>query len=55
MAMSRDGKCLSKQYRNGRTKLIWECDKGHKFEKSPSEVKKGRWCPNYKKTTYNKI
>lgn len=41
----RDGKCLSLDYKNARTKLIWECNKGHKWEASLDNVKSGKWCP----------
>ena len=43
-----NGKCLSTEYINIKSKLIWECDKGHRFEKKTAEVKKGRWCPDCK-------
>lgn len=39
------GKCLSEKYINSRTKLIWECQKGHKWEAPPASIKRGQWCP----------
>ena len=41
-----NGKCLSKTYLNNESKLDFECNAGHKFLKSWSEVKNSlRWCP----------
>lgn len=46
IAESRGGKCLSDKYINNSTKLIWECQKGHKWEAMPMHVKnKKSWCP----------
>ena len=45
MAKERGGKCLSKKYVNGKTKLRWECAKGHKWRASGSSIKHGTWCP----------
>ncbi len=45
LARDNGGKCLSKKYINNRTALNWECDKGHKFNARPDNVKKGTWCP----------
>lgn len=40
-----NGKCLSKTYLNNESKLDFECNSGHKFQKSWSEVKNSlRWC-----------
>lgn len=44
IAKKRGGKCLSKVYKNARTKLRWECAKGHAWESVPYIVKKGSWC-----------
>lgn len=41
-----NGKCLSKSYFNNEAKLDFECNAGHKFQKSWSAVKNSlRWCP----------
>ena len=41
-----NGKCLSKSYFNNEVKLDFECNAGHKFQKSWSAVKNSlRWCP----------
>ncbi len=44
IAETRNGRCLSKTYINSRTKLLWECENGHRWEAIPGSVKKGRWC-----------
>lgn len=45
IAGSRGGKYLSQTYVNARTKVRWECDKGHTWQMTPNEVRRGRWCP----------
>ena len=45
LAMSRGGRCLSEEYVNGNTKLLWQCDKGHEWWASPLAVKAKTWCP----------
>jgi hypothetical protein len=45
IARSRGGKCLSKSYVTTRTKLLWQCSKGHTWEARPDHVKRGSWCP----------
>lgn len=54
LAIEFNGKCLSIEYINTKSKLNWECDKGHQFEKTPAEVKKDHWCPNCKKSSITK-
>jgi len=44
VAKSFGGKCLSEEYVNARTKLIWQCSEGHIFRSILSNVKKGFWC-----------
>lgn len=45
LARSQGGKCLSNKYVNARTKLRWQCAKGHKWENSPDQVKnRSQWC-----------
>ena len=43
-AQQRGGKCLSKEYKNNRTKLQWQCAKGHVWWAAPYSIKSGRWC-----------
>ena len=45
LALSRGGKCLSEEYKNNNTNLIWECAEGHSFSAKASNVKSGTWCP----------
>ncbi len=50
IAKQRGGSCLSTKYKNGRTALLWECNRGHRWRASPANVKsgkwrKGTWCP----------
>lgn len=44
LAESRGGKCLSTKYLNATKKLDWECNRGHVWEATPSNVKNGSWC-----------
>jgi predicted lactoylglutathione lyase len=47
IAISRSGRCLSRKYLNSNSKLLWECQKGHRWEATPSSIKNGKsWCPN---------
>ncbi len=43
--LDKRGICVSKIYINNRTKLMWECSKGHTFEMKPNDVTEGHWCP----------
>jgi hypothetical protein len=46
LAESRGGRCLSKSYVNMSTKLDWECEKGHGWSATPSNiVHRKSWCP----------
>ena len=45
VAARRGGKCLSKKYLNNRTKLQWQCAKGHIWEAPPNTIQQGHWCP----------
>ena len=55
IAKLRGGKCLSKKYINNRTKLEWECAKGHQWWAVPSSVKYGTWCKKcYHQSRVNK-
>lgn len=46
IAEERGGKCLSSKYRNKSSKLLWECDKGHRWAATSGNVKSnGSWCP----------
>lgn len=45
IAEGQGGSCLSKEYINTSTKLLWECHQGHRWSASPRNVKSGKWCP----------
>ena len=45
LAAEHGGKCLSRTYRNARTKMRWECEKGHKWETASANIRGGSWCP----------
>lgn len=44
-AERRGGKCLSIQYIDSSTHLLWECAKGHQWKAIPNNIRRGRWCP----------
>lgn len=50
LAESKGGKCLSKDYKNAREFLLWQCDKKHIWEASYMSVHSGNWC----RKCYNK-
>jgi len=50
IAIKKNGKCLSNEYKNQKTNLLWECELGHKWSAMPYNVKNGSWCP---KCAYN--
>jgi len=45
IAEKRGGKCLSKKYINGGTKLLWQCKERHQWKSVPESIKAGSWCP----------
>jgi hypothetical protein len=45
LARKRGGKCLSQEYINNYTKLLWECAEGHQWEAIPNSINEGHWCP----------
>jgi hypothetical protein len=45
IAEERGGNCISARYLNNVTKLLWKCSEGHQWESSPSNIKRGHWCP----------
>jgi hypothetical protein len=49
LAKDNGGICLSKNYVNVKTKLIWKCENNHVWESTPDNIKKGRWCPHCNK------
>lgn len=50
MAREHGGRCLSRQYVNGRTPLMWKCKYGHRWKAAAEQIKgglhrNGTWCP----------
>jgi len=50
IARERGGRCLSTEYKNSRTPLLWECSQRHRWRARPANIKggtrkKGSWCP----------
>lgn len=45
LARERGGRCLSDRYVNGRTRLEFECHRGHRWATLPNVVRRGSWCP----------
>jgi hypothetical protein len=44
-AKNKGGLCLSKNYSNRQSKLLWKCAEGHEWEATYSHVSRGSWCP----------
>ncbi|MGD0651725.1 MAG: hypothetical protein ABSA97_11400 [Verrucomicrobiia bacterium] len=44
-AEQRGGRYLSSKYLGGKRKLLWECEKGHRWRAVPPSVRMGTWCP----------
>ncbi len=49
IARERGGRCLSTEYKNSRTPLLWECSQRHRWKACPANIKggtrrKGSWC-----------
>lgn len=45
IAKAHGGKCISNTYVNTQTKLLWECRHGHRWEATPNNIRRGKWCP----------
>lgn len=46
IAIERGGKCISKNYKDNKEKLYWQCIKGHKWQALAQQIKNGKtWCP----------
>ncbi|MFM9435074.1 thiol-disulfide isomerase/thioredoxin [Janthinobacterium sp. CG_23.3] len=45
LAGKRDGQCLSSEYANSHTKLLWQCAAGHQWPATPANIGRGKWCP----------
>jgi hypothetical protein len=44
LAKSRNGFCISDWYARD-TKLVWECQIGHRWRATYNQIKQGTWCP----------
>jgi len=44
-AAAKNGKCLSVKYIHAKTKYIWMCSKGHKWESTYDAIQNLYWCP----------
>lgn len=54
IATRKGGRCLSTEYENQRTMLLWECDQGHRWKMLYPSILRGSWCPECRKRTRNK-
>lgn len=45
LAKERGGECLSLEYKNCKSKLLWMCNAGHKWSAIADSVRRGTWCP----------
>lgn len=43
-AHKQNGKCLSNNYINNNTKMLWKCAQNHIWETTFEKIKMGRWC-----------
>lgn len=48
LAKSKNGKFLSSNYINSRSKYLWECNKGHQWMATYNSVQQGYWCSKCK-------
>jgi predicted nucleic acid-binding Zn-ribbon protein len=45
IAAEKGGECLSLDYKNSQTRVLWRCNCGHEWEAIPNNVIRGSWCP----------
>lgn len=45
LAQKNKGKCLSKNYINAYSSLLWKCHVGHYWWARPNNISNGKWCP----------
>lgn len=56
LAVDHDGLCLSKKYSGSKTKLLWQCSKGHTWEAIPESIYLQKtWCPTCAENTPHMI
>lgn len=51
LASRHGGRCLSENYKDTHSHLIWECSFKHVWKATPNNIKRGRWCP----VCYNRL
>lgn len=54
LAERKGGKCLSNEYINASTKIVWECSEGHVWKAVPYSIQNGTWCPECAKSRVTK-
>lgn len=52
LAAARGGLCLAKHYTTMNDKVMWQCAKGHRWQRAASFIQLGRWCPYCARKTY---
>ena len=56
IALQKLGLCLSSEYKNLKTNLLWQCKKGHIWEATLNNIKNHkRWCPECKTSKSQKL
>jgi Zn finger protein HypA/HybF involved in hydrogenase expression len=46
LAEQKSGRCLATHYVNSKTKLLWQCEKGHQWNATAFSIKtRDSWCP----------
>jgi nucleoside-diphosphate-sugar epimerase len=53
LAKWRGGECLSRDYKDTKTKMKWKCGFGHTWEATPRLHLAGHWCPECAPTPWN--
>lgn len=48
LALKNGGKLISQKIPNSSTKIEWGCSLGHRWFATPTQIKRGRWCPKCK-------
>lgn len=44
LASKKSGLCLSTEYINNETDMLWECQKGHRWSTKAGYIRQGTWC-----------
>ena len=44
-AKTKNGKCLSTEYKNSKAKMSWQCSEKHTWITTFNSIKNGTWCP----------